>query len=75
VSIATQSPQGSSINNILNARIEEIRDEGPDKVIVRMKAGESQVLLSRITRRSCDQLSLAAGMYVCAQVKSVALMP
>lgn len=74
VSIATQAPQGSSINNILNARIEEIRDEGPDKVIVRMKVGDSQVLLSRITRRSRDQLSLVAGMYVCAQVKSVALM-
>ncbi len=40
VSIATQAPQGSSINNILNARIEEIRDEGPDKVIVRMKVGD-----------------------------------
>jgi molybdate transport system ATP-binding protein len=74
VSIATQAPQGSSINNILNARIEEIRDEGPDKVIVRLKVGDSQVLLSRITRRSRDQLSLVAGMYVCAQVKSVALM-
>ena len=74
VSIATQAPQGSSINNILNARIEEIRDEGPDKVIVRLKVGDTQVLLSRITRRSRDQLSLVAGMYVCAQVKSVALM-
>ncbi len=74
VSIATQPPQGSSINNILNARIEEIRDEGPDKVIVRMKVGESQMLLSRITRRSRDQLGLLVGMYVCAQVKSVALM-
>jgi molybdate transport system ATP-binding protein len=74
VSIATQAPQGSSINNILNARIEEIRDEGPDKVIVRMKVGDSHVLLSRITRRSRDQLSLVAGMYVCAQVKSIALM-
>ncbi len=74
VSIATQAPQGSSINNILNARIEEIRDEGPDKVIVRMTVGESHVLLSRITRRSRDQLGLIAGMYVCAQVKSVALM-
>ena len=74
VSIATQAPQGSSINNILNARIEEIRDEGPDKVIVRMQVGESQMLLSRITRRSRDHLGLAAGMYVCAQVKSVALM-
>jgi molybdate transport system ATP-binding protein len=74
VSIATQPPHGSSINNILNARIEEIRDEGPDKVIVRMKVGDSQMLLSRITRRSCDQLGLAPGMEVYAQVKSVALI-
>ncbi len=74
VSIATQAPQGSSINNILNARIEEIRDEGPDKVIVRLKVGDVQMLLSRITRRSRDQLGLAVGSYVCAQVKSIALM-
>jgi len=74
VSIATQAPQGSSINNILNARIEEIRDEGPDKVIVRLKVGDAQMLLSRITRRSRDQLGLAVGTYVCAQVKSIALM-
>lgn len=74
VSIAMQVPEGSSINNILNARIEEIRDEGPDKVVVRLKVGEAQTLLSRITRRSRDHLGLASGMYVCAQVKSVALM-
>lgn len=74
VSIATQTPHGSSINNILNARIEEIRDEGPDKVMLRLRVGESQALLSRITRRSRDQLGLHEGMYVCAQVKSVALM-
>ncbi len=74
VSIATQAPQGTSINNILNARIEEIRDEGPDKVIVRMQVGDAQMLLSRITRRSRDHLGLITGMYVCAQVKSVALM-
>jgi molybdate transport system ATP-binding protein len=74
VSIATQAPHGSSINNILNARIEEIRDEGPDKVVVLMKVGESQKLLARITRRSRDHLGLIDGMYVCAQVKSVALM-
>ncbi len=74
VSIATQTPHGTSINNILNARIEEIRDEGPHKVIVRMKVGDTQMLLSRITRRSRDHLGLAAGMFVCAQVKSIALM-
>ncbi len=74
VSIATQPPHGSSINNILNARIEEIRDEGPHKVMLRLQVGESHTLLSRITRRSRDQLGLTEGMFVCAQVKSVALM-
>ncbi len=74
VSIATQPPHGSSISNILHARIAEIRDEGADKVNVRMTVGDAQVLLSRITRRSRDLLDLAVGMDVYAQVKSVALM-
>lgn len=74
VSIAILPPQRSSISNILSARIVETRDEGPDKVIVRMTVGDSQVLLSRITRRSHDLLGLVAGMDVYAQVKSVALM-
>ena len=73
VSIATRQPQGTSINNILKARIEEIRDEGPDKVIVRMSVGDANMLLSRITRRSRDNLDLAVGMEVFAQAKSVVL--
>jgi molybdate transport system ATP-binding protein len=74
VSIATHQPQATSITNILTGLINEIRDEGPDKVMLRIKIGESQVLLSRITRRSCDQLNLFAGREIYAQVKSVALM-
>jgi molybdate transport system ATP-binding protein len=74
VSIATVMPRDSSITNILDGTINEIRDEGPDKVMVRITIGESQALLSRITRRSRDQLSLSVGMTVFAQVKSVALM-
>lgn len=74
VSIATVMPCGSSINNILPAHILEIRDEGPDKVNVKMAIGEAQVLLSRITRRSRDLLGLNTDMDVFAQVKSVALM-
>ncbi len=74
VSIATVMPHGSSITNILNARIAEIRDEGPDKVMVRLMLSESHVLLSRITRRSRDLLNLTVGMDVFAQIKSVALM-
>ena len=74
VSIATVMPQNSSISNILNARIDDIRDEGPDRVSLCMSVGSGQKLLSRITRRSCDQLRLAPGMEVFAQVKSVALI-
>lgn len=74
VSIATAMPHGSSISNILEARIDEIRDEGPDRVNLRMSVGSGKLLLSRITRRSRDQLGLAPGMEVFAQVKSVALI-
>ncbi len=74
VSIATIAPQGSSINNVLSARIDGIQDEGPDRVNLRLTVGESHMLLSRITRRSCDHLNLVLGMEVFAQVKSVALI-
>ena len=73
VSIATTAPQGSSISNILSVRISEICDEGADKTLVRMTIGNEHVLLSRITRRSCDLLDLFVGMHVFAQVKSVVL--
>ena len=74
VSIATITPQGSSISNILAARITDIRDQGPDRMILRLAVGDEHILLSRITRRSCDKLGLATGMEVFAQVKSVALI-
>ncbi|MDD2701004.1 MAG: molybdenum ABC transporter ATP-binding protein [Sideroxydans sp.] len=73
VSIATQAPQGSSINNILPAHVEALSDAGPDKTMVKLRVGESQALLSRITLRSRDVLALQPGMQVYAQVKSVAL--
>lgn len=74
VSVATVRPQHSSITNILPSRIVEIQDAGLDRVNLRLAAGEGTVLLSRITRRSRDQLGLAVGMEVYAQVKSVALV-
>jgi molybdate transport system ATP-binding protein len=74
VSVAIAAPQGSSITNILAARIAEIQDEGPDRVILRLVIGGEHILLSRITRRSRDQLGLSVGSEVFAQVKSVALI-
>jgi len=73
VSIATTAPHGSSISNILAARITDIRDQGPDRMNLRLAVGDECVLLARITRRSCDLLGLAVDMEVFAQVKSVAL--
>jgi len=74
VSVAIAAPQGSSITNILAVRIVEIQDEGPDRVSLRLTVGSGQIILSRITRRSRDQLGLVVGMEVYAQVKSVALI-
>jgi len=74
VSVAIAAPQGSSITNILAVRIVEIQDEGPDRVSLRLTVGSGQIILSRITRRSRDQLGLAVGMELFAQVKSVALI-
>jgi molybdate transport system ATP-binding protein len=74
VSITLQQPKDTSISNILSARIVEISDEGVDKVNIRMKIGDAQVLLSRITCRSRDLLKLTTGMEVFAQVKSVVLI-
>jgi len=68
------SPHSSSITNILAARVTEIQDEGPDRVNLRLAVGGEHMLLSRITRRLRDQLGLAVGMEVFAQVKSVALI-
>ncbi|HTN93264.1 MAG TPA: molybdenum ABC transporter ATP-binding protein [Gallionella sp.] len=74
VSIAIVPPQGTSISNILSARIAEIRYEGRDRASLRLAVGDRQMLMSRITRRSCDLLGLANDMQVFAQVKSVALI-
>ncbi|WP_341674809.1 molybdenum ABC transporter ATP-binding protein [Niveibacterium sp. SC-1] len=83
VSLALVPPGPCSILNVLEARVLETRDDGPDKVNVRLHLGggrgaeagaEAQVLVSRITRRSRDMLGLWPGQRVFAQIKSVALV-
>jgi len=74
VSIATQEPQGSSIQNVIAAVVEETApDLHPSQVMVKLRCGES-VLLARITARAADSLALARGQRVWAQMKSVALV-
>ncbi|MDB5801235.1 MAG: molybdate transporter, ATPase subunit [Rhodocyclales bacterium] len=78
VSLAVAPPGVSSILNVLEASVAEIRDDGVDKVNVRLRLGaaerEGEILIARITRRSRDLLALQQGQRVFVQVKSVALI-
>ncbi len=73
VSLALERPSGSSILNIFPARIESLLAEKDSQMIVRLRL-DSNIILSRITRKSAATLGLEVGMEVFAQVKSVALL-
>lgn len=74
VSLATQVPQHTSIQNPLRCRITAIvQDAHPSQVLVRLQCG-SAVLLARITARAADALGLRPDQPVWAQVKAVALV-
>ncbi len=72
VSLATQAPQGISINNILAGTLVEIRDEPGAIVDVRVAVGEA-VLIARLTRQSLDRLALQPGQPVYALVKAISM--
>jgi molybdate transport system ATP-binding protein len=77
VSLARAPPAASTILNVLPARIlSATRLKGPEVVAVLGlgPAGDGDRLVARVTRRSWDQLGLAEGMTVQAQVKGVALV-
>lgn len=75
VSIATEKPAATSIQNLLACEVGEISAGGhPSQVLVRLDCGHGAVLLARITARAAAQLGLATGMPVWAQVKSAALV-
>jgi len=74
VSIATEPPHHTSIQNILPCTVQAIApDTHASQVLVQLACGNA-VLLARVTARSADTLQLAPGKSVWAQVKSVALV-
>ena len=74
VSLTLQRAEGTSINNLLEVEVMEIVPaDNPAHVLLRLNASGT-LLLSRITRWSCEQLKLAPGRRAWAQVKSVALL-
>jgi molybdate transport system ATP-binding protein len=71
VSLAPQRPGRSSIQNLLDCRVEALAPgTHPSQVMVRLRCGHS-FLLARITGRAADELGLAAGHRLWAQVKAV----
>ncbi|MEJ2385289.1 MAG: molybdenum ABC transporter ATP-binding protein [Xanthomonadales bacterium] len=73
VSLTLERQTGTSILNILEAEVAELRAENDARVVVRLMAGTTP-LLAGITRKSAEELGLAPGRTVYAQVKSVALL-
>ena len=73
VSLTLERQSGTSILNILETRVEEIREEHDARVVVRLLAGATP-LLAGVTRKSAEELGLAPGQTVFAQIKSVALL-
>lgn len=74
VSLALARAEGTSITNLLPATVQALAAaDTPAHVLVRLDAGGTP-LLARITRRSADQLGIAAGQRLWAQIKAVALL-
>ncbi len=74
VSISLTHNQQSSINNIFSATVRNIIPaRNPSQMNVQLQLGDS-LILSRITRKSCDGLKLELGKQVYAQIKTVSLM-
>jgi molybdate transport system ATP-binding protein len=72
VSLARTRPEGSSILNILPARVLELEAGEGAYVNLVLAAGQAR-LLCAVTRKSWDVLGLAPGDEVYAQIKAVAL--
>lgn len=76
IALATERPTGLSIQNVIEAKIVEIRPAGPAQVDVALAAGSTDtpiMLFARVTTRAVERLALAPGRPAWALVKSVAL--
>lgn len=74
VSVTTQEPSGTSIQNCLPAQIEEIKSGShPSQALLKVKLGQ-HCLLAQITKRSCHALNLEVDQKVWVQVKTVSLI-
>ncbi|XOV87122.1 MAG: molybdenum ABC transporter ATP-binding protein [Pseudomonadota bacterium] len=74
VSISLTRPTGTSILNVIPARIKAIREEASSHSVLVLLASGDATLLARITKKSLAVLGLQPGQQVFAQIKGVALL-
>ncbi|WP_328185422.1 molybdenum ABC transporter ATP-binding protein [Marinobacter sp. OP 3.4] len=74
VSLATEEPAGISIRNQMPVRIERMDKTDEHRCTITCRLADGQVLLSRITQTSANELALETGQTVYALVKSAVLM-
>ena len=73
VSLTLHPQTDTSVLNSFAAEVLELSDDGPSQVLVRLRANDD-VLLARITRKSCHALKLDKGAAVYVHAKSVAVL-
>ena len=73
VSLTLAAQTGTSIINILPARVTGITETSPSQSVVSLDLGGT-TLLARVTRKSVDALGLKPGLALHAQIKGVALV-
>lgn len=73
VSLTLVAQTGTSIINILPARVTSITEASPSNSVIGIDLGGTAIL-SRVTRRSVDTLGLKPGLAVHAQIKGVAIL-
>lgn len=72
ISLCREKPSQTTILNIMTARIEDMQQTHGASRLLQLRVGD-ELLLARVTRRSCDELRLQAGDTVYAQIKAVAV--
>jgi molybdopterin-binding protein len=73
VVLATASPQGLSLHNVLSGTVSAVHaDPAFEHVIVQIAVGEL-LLLAEVTRDAVARLGIADGMRLYALVKSVSI--
>jgi molybdate transport system ATP-binding protein len=69
VLVATRPPEGLSARNVLEARIETVRDGQGPGVMLRLRIGDGAIL-ARVTRASAREMGLTEGARVWAVLKT-----